>query len=525
MLQKAKMFLNRTRQRIEQTIGKAEKTTDDEYAVYKLEFKDMDKRYYRIFRGMKRLLDSMRAMSMAQRNLAKDIDLFYEEDSAMKSRATEYLSVGEDIAGASDRCMNDRFIMDVLEPVKKILDKIEEVRESIDYRWTCQLEYDYYRNKLRRLAEKKGGPDPEQVKRNEEKMAACKVRYEEANKKCIEDCTLLSENRYKMFDYTFAQLMLTQAEFFESTGRVVPTLRKLTEVMPEKFIFGLDDSESAADAIVNQAPRQVKDRREKPTMIESLLGKKAPTPLAPKVKGPADTIRGELAAHGLDTESSDDDSIDLMRQEKGKRCRVLYDYTAQEEGELTFFEGDIVYVTQEDESGWSSGVRELNGEQGLFPASYVTPAPEENLRKPPPRPVSKPAAVVVPAVTTAQEPEEEEEAPSPASNPMLEEMARRMKKMQTSEAEPPARLPSVPTTPPVVETEAKKAMPTPPMKKATPVAVSASPVAAASSPKPRSPVVPSAPAVSVAACGTCGCEQFIAHSFKKGFCNNCFHSH
>ena len=108
-------------------------------------------------------------------------------------------------------------------------------------------------------------------------------------------------------------------------------------------------------------------------------------------------------------------------------------------------------MTQEDESGWSSGVRELNGEQGLFPASYVTPAPEENLRKPPPRPVSKPAAVVVPAVTTAQEPEEEEEAPSPASSmftlckismsdmsidPMLEEMARRMKKMQTSEAEP-----------------------------------------------------------------------------------------
>ena len=45
-----------------------------------------------------------------------------------QSRATEYLSVGEDIAGASDRCMNDRFIMDVLEPVKKILDKIEEVR-------------------------------------------------------------------------------------------------------------------------------------------------------------------------------------------------------------------------------------------------------------------------------------------------------------------------------------------------------------------------------------------------------------
>lgn len=81
-------------------------------------------------------------MSMAQRTLAKDIDLFYEEDSPMKveasafrlsylvgqARAQEYVTVGEEIAGAADRCMNDRYIMDVLEPVKKILDKIEEVR-------------------------------------------------------------------------------------------------------------------------------------------------------------------------------------------------------------------------------------------------------------------------------------------------------------------------------------------------------------------------------------------------------------
>lgn len=536
MLQKAKMFMNRTRQRFEQMIGKADKTTDDEYAVYKLEFKDMDKRYYRIFRGMKRLLDSMRSMSMAQRTLAKDIDLFYEEDSPMKARAQEYVTVGEEIAGAADRCMNDRYIMDVLEPVKKILDKIEEVRNSIDYRWTCQLEFDYYRNKLKRLQEKKGGVDPDQIKRNEEKMAACKVRYEEANQRCIADCTELSENRYKMFDYTFCQLMSTQAEFFESTGRTTKALRTLTDVMPERFIFGVsEDSEAQAEAILNQGPRQVKDRREKPGVLGSLLGKKAPTPLkaaAEAVSGKvADTVKSELAAHGFDAESDDDLDLRRRSEDQGKRCRALYDYQAQEDGELTLFEGDIVYVTQEDESGWSSGTRELNGEQGLFPASYVTPAPaEEELRRPPPRPVSKPVA----ALNAANVDEPEPAAAAPAANPMMEEMARRMKKLQSADSDIAAKMPSVPTSP-VSDDEAEaapeqKKMPTPPVKKmpAPPVAV-AVPTTPTPAPKPRTPVASTPPAAAaataVAACGTCGCDQFKPHSFKKGQCNNCFHVH
>lgn len=29
----------------------------------------------------------------------------------------------------------------------------------------------------------------------------------------------------------------------------------------------------------------------------------------------------------------------------------------------------------------------------------------------------------------------------------------------------------------------------------------------------------------VAACGDCGCDEFVANVFKKGHCNNCFHKH
>ena len=51
------------------------------------------------------------------------------------------------------------------------------------------------------------------------------------------------------------------------------------------------------------------------------------------------------------------------------RCEVLYDYTANQEDELTIEPGDIIDVTDQQDQDWWTG--ELNGRSGIFPASYV----------------------------------------------------------------------------------------------------------------------------------------------------------
>jgi len=53
----------------------------------------------------------------------------------------------------------------------------------------------------------------------------------------------------------------------------------------------------------------------------------------------------------------------------GARVRGLYDYTATCDTELSFFEGDILTVTEQDESGW--WFAELNGKSGFIPNNYV----------------------------------------------------------------------------------------------------------------------------------------------------------
>eukprot|EP00475_Leptophrys_vorax_P031583 TRINITY_DN4786_c0_g2_i5.p1 TRINITY_DN4786_c0_g2~~TRINITY_DN4786_c0_g2_i5.p1 ORF type:complete len:847 (+),score=162.76 TRINITY_DN4786_c0_g2_i5:4209-6749(+) len=59
------------------------------------------------------------------------------------------------------------------------------------------------------------------------------------------------------------------------------------------------------------------------------------------------------------------------------RVKALYDYTAQEDNELTFVAGDIVIVTVQDDSGWWQGKLEKNPtKEGLFPSNYCEPTKE-----------------------------------------------------------------------------------------------------------------------------------------------------
>eukprot|EP01095_Lingulamoeba_sp_RSL-Kostka_P014238 TRINITY_DN614_c0_g1_i2.p1 TRINITY_DN614_c0_g1~~TRINITY_DN614_c0_g1_i2.p1 ORF type:complete len:558 (+),score=183.41 TRINITY_DN614_c0_g1_i2:51-1724(+) len=52
-----------------------------------------------------------------------------------------------------------------------------------------------------------------------------------------------------------------------------------------------------------------------------------------------------------------------------KQAKVLYDYSAQHQGDLPLTTGSIIKVTKQDENGWWEG--EHLGRSGIFPANYV----------------------------------------------------------------------------------------------------------------------------------------------------------
>lgn len=55
----------------------------------------------------------------------------------------------------------------------------------------------------------------------------------------------------------------------------------------------------------------------------------------------------------------------------GKRYRAVYDYTAADEDEVSFKDGDMILDVQQIDEGWMYGRVERTGQQGMLPANYV----------------------------------------------------------------------------------------------------------------------------------------------------------
>jgi len=54
-----------------------------------------------------------------------------------------------------------------------------------------------------------------------------------------------------------------------------------------------------------------------------------------------------------------------------KQLVALYNYDATEENELTFVEGDLIDLLEENESGWWRGRLQVSLREGLFPSNFV----------------------------------------------------------------------------------------------------------------------------------------------------------
>lgn len=54
-----------------------------------------------------------------------------------------------------------------------------------------------------------------------------------------------------------------------------------------------------------------------------------------------------------------------------KRYRAVYDYSAADEDEVSFQDGDTIINVQQIDDGWMYGTVERTGDTGMLPANYV----------------------------------------------------------------------------------------------------------------------------------------------------------
>ncbi|KAJ3338735.1 hypothetical protein HDU93_009141 [Gonapodya sp. JEL0774] len=104
----------------------------------------------------------------------------------------------------------------------------------------------------------------------------------------------------------------------------------------------------------------------------------------------------------------------------GLTANALYEYTAAEDNELTFAEGDKIVSIEKVSEDWWSGINSKTGQAGLFPSNYVelteeaSPAPAFESRIAPPPREPEPEPEPAPAAAPIRPP------PSPASSAAAE---------------------------------------------------------------------------------------------------------
>ena len=68
-------------------------------------------------------------------------------------------------------------------------------------------------------------------------------------------------------------------------------------------------------------------------------------------------------------------SVPPASLDKCEKVVALYDYTAEQDDELTFVEGQIIFVWKKNDDGWYEGLMPPTYQRGLFPGNYVEAVP------------------------------------------------------------------------------------------------------------------------------------------------------
>jgi len=83
--------------------------------------------------------------------------------------------------------------------------------------------------------------------------------------------------------------------------------------------------------------------------------------------GSSSNISANSSANPVKSDKPDSELVELV---------TIYAYDATEENELTFAEGETIFLIEKDESGWWRG-RNKKGVEGVFPSNFVEVVGEE----------------------------------------------------------------------------------------------------------------------------------------------------
>ncbi|CAG2167792.1 unnamed protein product [Oppiella nova] len=418
----------RAKERLLQNFGKADKTTDELFEVYQNNFNKQQKTADRLQKELKNYYNCCREMQTASKSLMECVQEIYEQEWPGHDQIHVKAQTLELLWGDLCHKINDQCTI----PLSTYLSQFSEIRNKIAKRGRKLVDYDGCRHTLEAVETASKKRDDIKVAKAREQLEEARRLYEVLNKELHEELPALYDSRIPFLVSNLQTLFSAENTFHSEYSKVSAQFCDLVDLLAAEAAKGAYHSNGRH--IITSSPNttlKIDANTVKPYEdIESF------NPSNRDIKSNQDLQRISVT-NGLSTtahtgdntiriENTSNDTNESLNKfennsvsidsthitdshkpevihelnEKNKaeelydipigatttdlppgvlyKVRSTFKYAAVDEDELSFETGETVHVIEyedpeEQEEGWLMGIRELNGERGLFPANFTRP--------------------------------------------------------------------------------------------------------------------------------------------------------
>lgn len=363
----------RVKARFLQNFGKAERTTDELFEVYQLDFNRQQSTALNLQKHVKHYAHCLKELHDASKALSQCLLDMHERDwpkhDVYENNAYELDHINEDL--------EEKLKESVLVPLEQYIGQFATVREKLAKRGRKLVDYDSQRHTFEALKQQQqSGKQQDDSKLNKcrDHLDEAKKIYESLNNELHEELPSLYDNRLPFTINVYQSMFSSKIKYHNDNMAVqkgyLDTIEQLAKALEQGSLTSttIDHPKppaksSQSNAIKTNVPLDHDNDEQQASVMKDKRATKS-------LNSNGSTLSDSDADKGFNVNSNSKPPKYLH-----KVC-ATYKYKAEDEDELSFEAGEIVQVIEyedldEQEEGWLMGIKESDGKKGLFPVNFT----------------------------------------------------------------------------------------------------------------------------------------------------------
>ncbi|ORY07825.1 BAR-domain-containing protein [Basidiobolus meristosporus CBS 931.73] len=204
-----KKAVDRAGTSLKQKTGAIEKTVDRTFDEQEHRLRTLEQNTEDLHKHAKEYIESIRNLAIGHVEVARAINLFYDEGGELSAYGRKYMGVVFDLE-ESHVDLAENMNKTVLDPLNQYREYFPKINETIKKRGRKLLDYDAHRAKVRKVHEK---GDSDKLSHAEASATKAQEIYENINRQLIEQMPKVADLRIAMLDSSFSALVKSQLKF------------------------------------------------------------------------------------------------------------------------------------------------------------------------------------------------------------------------------------------------------------------------------------------------------------------------